>query len=66
MFRISWICNTTHNSGHGEYCFSQKNAEEFIAFMNAEYPDIIHWIEEEPITNAEEDPVIIDLTYMSD
>jgi len=47
MYRIVWSTNTLH-TGNGEYCLSLEVAQAWVERMKRKYPDMRHWIEEQP------------------
>lgn len=47
MYRIAWRMIATGVTGHGDYCLTLEVANAWITSLQKEYPDMIHWIEEE-------------------
>ena len=46
MYRIAYQVLSTGLSGNGDFCLTKEDAESWIAYLNKEYPDINHWIED--------------------
>lgn len=46
-YRIAWS-TSTWETGNGEYCLRFDVALDWIKHMKTKYPDMRHWIEEEP------------------
>ena len=44
-YRVAWQILSTGISGHGSYCLSKDEADEWVSVMNNKFPDINHWIE---------------------
>ena len=47
MYRIAWS-TSTWETGNGEYCLSLEVAQDWVNRMKTKYPDMRHWIEEQP------------------
>ena len=52
-YRIVWIIHTTGYTGHGDYCLSKEEADEYVVRLNRDYPDMNHWFEQEPESDME-------------
>ena len=47
MYRIVWSQNDM--CGHGEYVMTLDLAQAWVTELTKMYPDMRHWIEEEPV-----------------
>lgn len=47
MYRIAWKSLVTGFEGHGEFMFTQQEAEKMAVKLTAEYPELLHWVESE-------------------
>jgi plastocyanin len=47
MYRIAWKSLVTGFEGRGEFMFTCEEAENMVAKLTVEYPEIHHWIESE-------------------
>jgi hypothetical protein len=51
-YRIAWKSKKGKTKGHGSFAFKRKSdAEEWVKRLNAEYPDLFHWVESESEAN---------------
>lgn len=48
MYRIMWRNSPRNYSGNGEYCVSYEVGCAWIEKLNAEYPEIKHWLDPMP------------------
>jgi hypothetical protein len=45
-YRLAWEYND-HVKGHGDWYDNDTNLQAWVTKLNAEYPNIKHWIEQE-------------------
>jgi hypothetical protein len=47
MYRIAWRYLSTSITGYGEYCLTLDQAQEWIKYLEKEFPEMEHKIESE-------------------
>jgi hypothetical protein len=45
LYRIAWRELNSGATGHGEYILTMEIAQEWIAKLTKEHPEMKHWIE---------------------